>query len=263
MLTGKDTAGVRTWSKTTVSDWEFFAAHPGTRASGTPVTAKDAPYADYGAEADFSLVDADLAREFDRETGHQRYSGTVSDVRKKIDAALDQIGKKWRPALEHVSAYGSGAWKSAAVARSGSLYESVAAGLEATTPQLASPDVQQKLTKLRATADKLAASGASSQADEVRQHLDEVESNMKDSWRQAKDGYLDALYQQAVGRYAQAVRLADSVSAKSTWLATASTRLSAFTDKLGEAKMKAYVESTPDPLDASKMLTYASGQYKR
>ena len=38
-------------------------------------------------------------------------------------------------------------------------------------------------------------------------------------------------------------------------------RLAFFTDYLGDDKMKAYVENTPDPLDPSSKLVYASGEF--
>ena len=55
----------RTWFKTTIADWEYFKSYPlavagaGGKAGGK-ITSSDAPYSDYGGEADYTLVDEEL-----------------------------------------------------------------------------------------------------------------------------------------------------------------------------------------------------------
>ncbi len=70
--------GFRTWFKTTIADWEYFKSHPVTTSAGgkqSQIAASDAPYSDYGGEADFTLVDEDVRGAFDYATGHHHYAG--------------------------------------------------------------------------------------------------------------------------------------------------------------------------------------------
>ena len=58
MMQSANDPGYRNWFKTTIADWEELKAHPATVAGAggkaSSIAATDAPYSDYGAEADFT-----------------------------------------------------------------------------------------------------------------------------------------------------------------------------------------------------------------
>jgi hypothetical protein len=76
---------------------------------------------------------------------------------------------------------------------------------------------------------------------------------------QRREHALDAATSQMVRRYASAVALAQ----KTPLIDQAITRLAYYTGILGEARMREYVTSTPDPSDPSKKLPYTAGQYEQ
>src|SRR5208337_4270362 len=56
MMQSTNDPAYRTWFKTTIADWEFFKSHPASITTpdgkGAQISATDAPYSDYGGEAD-------------------------------------------------------------------------------------------------------------------------------------------------------------------------------------------------------------------
>ncbi|MDP9001677.1 MAG: hypothetical protein M3O46_16380, partial [Myxococcota bacterium] len=152
--------GYRNWLKTTIADWEYFKVHPAMANTVKPsqITANDAPYSDYGAEADFALVDEDVRTNFDYATGHHHYTGNAPDIVKQLDKDLGEADKTWRPKLEHVAIqYGSFEWAAAATARIGSLYDSIRTGLDLVVPNYFTPQQDALLKKLQKVADQLRA----------------------------------------------------------------------------------------------------------
>jgi hypothetical protein len=253
------------WFKTTISDWEYFKSHPTTTSSGgkqSQVTANDAPYSDYGGEADFTLVDEQVRSEFDYSTGHHKYSGAVQDVIKEVDKDLGEAEKKWRPPLEHVATqYGSFEWAAAATARIGSLYDSIRTGLDLVVPKYFTPKQQALLDKLQKVVNQLQAAGQNDKADQVQQQIDDTKDQVKAKWRATKDQYMEVCNQKMVSRYVTSALIARKYNAKNSTVQNAVSRLAYFTDYLGDDKMKPYVESTPDPLEPNSKLAYVPGQF--
>jgi hypothetical protein len=252
--------------KTTMADWDAFRSRPvtmtGPDGKQSQIQATDAPYADYGGEADFTLVDEQVHTGFDYSTGHHHYSGTVGDVLKTVDKDLGDAEKTWRPQLEQVATkYGSFEWAAAATARIGSLYDSIRSGLDLVVPKYFTPQQQALLDKLQKIADQLNAAGQTSKADQVQQQIDDTKDQVRSKWREQKDRYLEVCNQKMVSRYVTAALIARKYNVKNAAVQNAVARLAFFTDYLGDDKMKAYVENTPDPLDPSAKLTYSNGEF--
>jgi tetratricopeptide (TPR) repeat protein len=256
----------RTWFKTVIADWENFKSHPivMTTPDGkqAQITATQAPFADYGGEADFTLVDEQVRASFDYDTGHHRYSGLVGDVIKAVDADLGVAEKTWKPQLDNVATkYGSFQWAAAATARTASLYDSIRTGLDLVVPKYFTPKQQALLDKLQKIVDQLSAAGQQAQADKVQAQIDDTTDAVRSKWRSTKDQYLEVCNQKLVGKYATAFVVAKNYNVKDPTVQKGVARLAFFTDYLGDDKMKGYVEQTPDPLHPGSNLTYSTGQF--
>jgi tetratricopeptide (TPR) repeat protein len=255
----------RAWFKTTIADWEYFRAHTAAATSGgkqTQVSATDAPYSDYGAEADYTLVDEDLRASFDYSTGHHHYAGNAPDIIKQLDRDLGEAEKTWRPKLEHVAVqYGSFEWAAAATARIGSLYDSIRTGLDLVVPNYFTPQQEALLKKLQKVADQLSAAGQNDKADQIQQQIDDTRDAVRAKWRSTKDQYMELCTKQAVVKYTTAALIARKYNVKNAAVTSAVARLAFFTDYMGDDKMKGYVESTQDPLDPNSHLVYVNGEF--
>jgi tetratricopeptide (TPR) repeat protein len=266
MMQAANDPGYRAWFKTTISDWEVFRSRPLTVTTPdgkqAQIQATDAPYADYGGEADFTLVDEQVRTSFDYDTGHHHYTGTVGEVIKQVDKDLGEVEKAWRPRLETVATrYGSFQWAAAATARIGTLYDSIRTGLDLVAPKYFTADQQAKLDKLQKIADQLNAANQTDQADKVQQSIDDTKDAVRGKWRSTKDQYLEVCNQKLVGKYVTAALIARKYNVKDASVQNAVARLAFFTDYLGDDKMKAYVENTPDPLSPGSKLVYESGEF--
>ncbi len=226
------------------------------------ITATDAPYSDYGGEADFNLVDDEVRTGFDYATGHHHYAGNVVDVTKQVDKDLGEAERTWRPRLEHVATqYGSFEWAGAATARLGSLYDSIRTGLDLVVPAYFTPQQEALLNKLSKVADKLDAAGQSDKADQVRQQIDDTKDAVRSKWRATKDQYMEVCNQKMIGKYVAAALTARKYNVKNSTVQAAVSRLAFFSDYLGDDKMKGYVENTSDPLDPNSKLVYVNGEF--
>ncbi|MGD0679720.1 MAG: hypothetical protein ABSC94_30410, partial [Polyangiaceae bacterium] len=266
MMQSVGDGGYRAWFKTTVADWEHFRAHPAAlpAADGkrTEIVATEAPYADYGAEADYTLVDEEVRAGFDFASGHHHYTGNVVEVTKQLDADLGDAEKKWRPPLEHVATeYGSFEWAAAATARIGSLYDSIRTGLDLAVPKYFTPQQDALLKKLGDVVNRLNAAGQSDKADQIQQQIDDTRDQVRGKWRSTKDQYMDVCNQKMVGKYVTAALIARKYNVKNSAVQGAVARLAYLTDYIGDDKMKGYVENTPDPIDPSTKLVYLNGEF--
>jgi hypothetical protein len=266
MMQSANDPGFRNWFKTTIADWEYFKSHPVTMTAPdgkqVQIQATDAPFSDYGGEADFTLVDEQVRAGFDYSTGHHHYAGNVVDVTKSVDKDLGEAEKTWRPPLELVATkYGSFEWAAAATARIGTLYDSIRTGLDLVVPKYFTPQQQALLDKLQKIVDQLSAAGQQDKADQVQQQIDDTKDAVRQKWRSTKDQYLEVCNQKMVGKYVTAALIARKYNVKDTAVQNAVARLAFFTDYLGDDKMKGYVENTSDPLDPNNKLVYVSGEF--
>ena len=232
MMQATGDPGYRTWFKTTIADWEYFRGHPAGSAGGgkqTQVVATDAPYSDYGAEADYTLVDEDLRGGFDYATGHHHYAGNAPDIVKQLDRDLGEAEKTWRPKLEHVAVqYGSFEWAAAATARIGSLYDSIRTGLDLVVPNYFTPQQEALLKKLQKVVDQLSAAGQNDKADQIQQQIDDTRDAVRAKWRSTKDQYMELCTKQAVVKYTTAALIARKYNVKNPAVTSAVGRGSPF-----------------------------------
>jgi hypothetical protein len=255
MRAGHD-ARLGAWLRTTVADWEYLDAHP---QAGR---ATDAPYADYGGEADYELVDQEIRSGFDTAPGHPRYGGTVSEVRKRVDADLGAVDEKWKPALDHVAKrYGSFEWAAAATAREGSLYDTIRTALDLVSPVYFTPQQKALFAKLNAVAGRFAAAGRAAEASLVQQRVADAQQQVRDGWRSLRDKYFDACNRQMIGKYATSVVEARRNDLKDATVDDGLARLAYYSDYLGDDVMRRYVEATPDPADPTRTLVYTDRQF--
>jgi hypothetical protein len=267
MMQSSGDANFRTWFKTAISDWEFFNSHPAAGApdakgNPTQIRATDAPYSDYGGEADFTLIDEQIRANFDYDTGHHHYAGQAADIIKAVDKDVGEAEKTWKPQLDQVATkYGSFEWAAAATARSGSLYDSIRTGLDLVVPKYFTGKQQALLDKLQKIADQLNAAGQADQAQKVQDQIDATTDAVRNKWRSTKDQYMEVSNQKMVGKYVTAAMVARAHNVKDATVQKAVTRLAFFTDYLGDDKMKAYVEQTPDPVSTGSNLVYTPGEF--
>ena len=132
------------WWKATITafnQWERLAPKKDGKSS-----ALGSREADMGGEAEYTLIDKDLIKKFDYETGHHRYKGTVVQVVQEYRKQAG-IAKGWYDKLGRIaSKYVSPEWTIAAVARQGSVYDSLRTGLFNTRPP-APQDVHRQAGK--------------------------------------------------------------------------------------------------------------------
>jgi hypothetical protein len=267
MMQASNDATFRSWLKTAISDWEYFRGAPGR----------------HGREPTESPRRSLRARRRTPTTEQKRSSllpmractrasitppatittpVTPSIVTKLVDKDLGEAEKTWRPPLEHVaSAYGSFEWAAAATARIGSLYDSIRTGLDLAVPNYFTPQQEGLMKKLNTLADRLDAAGQSDKADQIRQQMDDTKDQVRAKWRATKDKYMEVCDQKMVGKYVTAALIARKYNVKNASVQAAVARLAFLTDYLGDDKMKAYVENTPDPLSPSEKLVYVNGEF--
>jgi hypothetical protein len=245
-----------TWFQNTVSAWDNYRAR-------SPEEAQKAPIVDYAAEAEYSLIDDDIARKYEAGDRH-KYAGAVSDVVGETDPKTGRVirkGKyqanaeeadKWDAALQKIiTKYQSLEWVPTAYARQGTIFDTLRTGLYNTTP----PALKYFNAKQEALLKQLRNSGR----DDLEDQADALEDAVREGWRTKKQAELDGADEAMVKRYATAVSMARQYNVRNGVITKAVSRLAYFTDIIGDAKMASYVTSTTDPKGAK--LTYQPGQY--
>lgn len=200
------------------------------------------------AEAEYTMLDAELKAKFDYESGFHRYKGTVVEVVKKYqDDAVE--AKRWYDKLQHVvDAYLSQEWATVAIARQGSVYDSLRTGLYNTRPpelQMFTP-AQEKALRAAEESDNV----------ELQDKADEIRMSVQNAWREKRDQELDSADQVVVDRYATAVMLARRYNLSNPAVTRAIRRLAFLTDVTGEAKMAQFTAGKKD-------LEYTPGMFQR
>lgn len=194
--------------------------------------------ASMAAEGDFRMLDAQISKGFDYDTGHHRYKGTVVEVVKKYQGdAVD--AKKWYDKLQHIiDEYVSPEWTTAAVARQGSLYDSLRTGLYNTRP----PELQMFDKKT----EKLLEQAENSDNPELQEKADAVRVKVQAAWRTKRDQELDSADRVMIDRYATAIVLARRYNVTNGEVTRAIRRLAFMTEVIGEAKLAQYASGVKD-----------------
>ncbi len=239
-------AGADEWWKKTMSAFDTYSASAPKK--GGKSTAVGSAEASMAAEADYRLVDKQLKKNFDYESGHHRYSGTVVEVIKKYSDDAKKA-KEWYDKLQRVvDKYVSQKWATIAIARQGSVYDSLRTGLYNTRP----PELkmftakQEKALRIAEESDNL----------DLQDKADQIRMQINEAWRTKRDQELDSADRIVVGRYATAVMLAQRYNLSHDQVVRSIRRLAFLTDVAGEAKMAEYTS-------ANKELDYKAGMFQR
>ena len=200
------------------------------------------------AEAEYRLIDKQLKATFDYEAGHHRYKGTVVEV---INAYSNdaKAAKTWYDRLQVVvDKYVSQKWATVAIARQGSVYDSLRTGLYNTRPPELKmfTEQQEKSLRIAEESDNL----------DLQDKADQIRTQVNEAWRKKRDEELDSADRIVVDRYAVAVMLAQRYNLSDPAVTRAIRRLAFLTDVAGEAKMAEYAAS-------NKELKYQPGMFQR
>ena len=233
------------WNNTIKAFQRYRRVAPTKDGKSSAIGSREAGMA---AEAEYTLLDQDLAKKFDYETGHHRYKGTtvevISEYRKDAVEA-----KKWFDKLQTVvDTYVSPEWTPIAMARQGSLYDSLRTGLYNTRP----PALKMYDKKLESLLKRAEESGIP----ELQEQADAKRVAIQTAWRQARDQELESADRVLVDRYGNAVMLARRYNISNPAITRAIRRLAFVTDIVGDAKMRAYAASVKD-------LQYTDGMFQR
>jgi hypothetical protein len=234
------------WWETTISSfdkWKRLA--PQEAGKSTALGSREAGMA---AEGEFSLLDEELSKKFDYEAGLHRYRGTVVEVLQKYRADVVEA-KKWDDKLQHVvDTYVSAEWTAAALARQGTVWDSVRTGLYNTRP----PELKMFDAKQEALLKK----AENSDNPDLQSKADEIRVSVQQGWRDAREKELGGADELMVDRYGKSIMVARRYSVSNPAVTRAIRRLAFFTDVIGEAKMKQYTSGVKD-------LNYTEGMFLR
>jgi hypothetical protein len=220
------------WWKNTMAAFEKYrGTAPAKDGKSSALGSREG---DMAAEADFTMADAEIKKNFDYDTGHHRFQGTVVDVLKKYnDAAKD--AEKYHARLKRIAdpnTYGSLEYVTSALARQGSLYDSLRTGLFNTR--------EPQLKLFTAQEDKLLKQLEESGNEELMDKAAERRDKRVNDWRTKRDQELTSADTIMVQRYTAAVTVARKFNVRSTAVNKALQRLAFFTDVLGDAKMRQF-----------------------
>ena len=200
------------------------------------------------AEAEFTELDQDLARTFDYEAGFHHYKGTSVEVVAEYQKDAGEAKKRYDKLQHVVDTYVSPEWTTAAIARQGSLYDSLRTGLYNTrAPQLKIFDAKTEAVLKKAE---------NSDNPDLQEKADALRVKVQNAWRDRRDQELNSADQIMVDRYGNAVVLAKRYSVSNPEVTRAIRRLAFFTDVIGEAKMQQYAGTVKD-------LNYSAGMFPR
>jgi hypothetical protein len=243
------------WWKNTIEAFKQYKAAPagsGGKALGTPE-------ATMAAEADFTLLDAKIRKDFDYDTGHHRYKGTIVDVVKKYQEDNKEADKYFKD-LERIGSlesskneYGSPEYTVAAIARQGSLYDSLRTGFFNTR--------EPALQLFSSTEEKLLKKLEGSNNDDYMEKAALLRESRTQAWRKKRDTELAAADSNMIFKYTVAVVLGRNYNIRSPTVKKALQRLAFFTDMLGDAKMAEY--TGPVEKNESLKFKYEPGMFQK
>ena len=230
------------WWKATIAAFERFKARVGSdKALGSPE-------AGMAAEGAFTMLDEELRRGFDYESGHHRFKGTPVEVLKKYSEEAVEAKRYYDKLQRIVDDYASPQWATAAIARQGSLYDSLRTGLYDTRPPA--------LVMFDKKTESLLRRAEESDNFELQEQADAVRIKVENAWRDKRDQELDSADRIMVDRYGHAVVLARRYNVSSPAVVRAIQRLAFFTEVIGEAKLAQYAGAVKD-------LGYSEGLFLR
>lgn len=240
------------WWKNTIDAYSKYRAAKGDGVKGSLE-------ASMAAEADFTLQDAELKKNFDYDAGHHRYKGTVVDVIKKYQADAKDA-QKYYDRLDRIASldknknhYNAPDYIVAAMARQGSIYDSLRTGLFNTREPaliLFTPQEEKLLQRLEESGE-----------DDLTEKAIVYRENRTQLWRKKRDEELAAADKNMVFKYTLAVVLGRNFNIRSPAIKKALQRLAFFTDLLGDPKMQEY--TGPVEQNAELKFKYENGMFQK
>lgn len=241
-----NTAGQTDWWKNTIVAYDRYAASAPKKDGKSEATGSQE--AGMAAEAEYVLIDTELKKSFDYESGHHRYKGTAVEVVEAYKKDANQA-KQWYDKLQVVvDKYVSQKWATVAIARQGSVYDSLRTGLYNTRPpelKMFSADIERKLLIAEESGDPA-----------LEDKADEIRTQVREAWTKKRDEELDSADRIVVDRYAVAVTLGQRYNLSHESITRSIRRLAFLTEVAGEAKMAEYTSGNKD-------LKYTAGMFLR
>ncbi|HEX7450727.1 MAG TPA: hypothetical protein VF294_00500, partial [Polyangiaceae bacterium] len=235
----------KSWDNTIAAFAKWKALAPTTGGKNSALGSREAGMA---AEAEFTELDQENQRSFDYESGFHHYKGTSVEVVAEYQKDAGEAKKRYDKLQHVVDAYVSPEWTTAAIARQGSLYDSLRTGLYNTRePQLKIFDAKTEAILKKAE---------NSDNPDLQEKADALRVKVQGAWRDRRDQELNSADQIMVDRYGNAVVLAKRYSVSNPEVTRAIRRLAFFTDVIGEAKMQQYTGTIKD-------LNYTAGMFPR
>lgn len=226
----KDPQEAQWWQRSITAFIRFRTSAPVNEQGAN--TALGSRQANMAAEGAFAMLDDDIRARFDYETGHHRFRGTPQQVLESYQKAAIEA-KSWYDQLQAVvDQYGSPEWGTAAIARQGSLYDSLRSGLYNTrAPELVMFDKKtEDLLRRAEESDNM----------ELQEKADAVRTRVETAWADQRDRELASADQVAVDRYGGALVLARRYNVNNAAVVRAIRRLAFLTDVVGEQKLQNY-----------------------
>jgi hypothetical protein len=243
---GKDNRE-NSWWKSTMDAFERYKAGAPKKEDGTS-QAVGSRWASFAAEGAYVLLDQQIKKEYDYESGHHHFKGTPVEVLSDYKKAADDA-KKWFDQLQDiVDRYASPEWATASIARQGSIYDSLRTGLYNTQPpELKMFDKKTEALLLKAEeSDNL----------ELQEKADAIRMSVETAWRDKRDQELASADEIMVTQYSQSILFARRYNVSNPAVVRAIQRLAFFTEIIGEAKLKQYTANVKD-------LNYTEGMFTR
>ena len=237
----------KTWWDNTIATFDSYRKEAPKAEDGTS-TALGSRQANLAAEGAYTLLDGEIRKQFDYDTGHHRFRGTPQEVLVDFQASAKEA-KTWFDRLQRIiDDYASPEWGTAAVARQGTLYDSLRTGLYNTRP----PD----LVMFDKKTDAMLRRAEESDNLELQEKADAIRVQVETAWQETRDRELEGADKVMVDRYARAITMARRYNVSNPAVVRAIQRLAFFTDVIGEAKLSSYTQSVPE-------LNYTPGLFLR
>jgi hypothetical protein len=135
-----------------------------------------------------------------------------------------------------------------AIARQGSVYDSLRTGLFNTRPP--------ELKMFSAAQEQALKKAEASDNPDLQEKADAIRVSVQQAWRKKRDSELDSADRIVVDRYATSVVLARRFNVSNPSVTRAIRRLAFLTDVVGEAKIQGYTTGVKD-------LNYTPGMFQR
>jgi hypothetical protein len=235
------------WWEATKQAFEVYRRGAPMKADGIS-SALGSRQAAFAAEAAYVQLDDGIQRAFDYDTGHQRFTGTTVEVLDQYRRAAVQAQTHYDALQRVVDDYASPEWATAAIARQGTLYDSLRSALY----DVRAPALRMFDNKTEALLER----AENSDSLELQEQADAVRMRVETGWREARDRELDSADQVMIDRYGNAITLARRYNVQNPAIVKGIQRLAFFTDVIGEAKLAQYTGRVPS-------LEYSPGMFLR